>query len=298
MNVKTASKEPLVTIITPTFNRAKFILESVQSVIDQDYDNVQHIIVDDGSLDNTRGLLQRYIDEGIIEYYYQENQGQSTARNMALLKARGENICFLDSDNLWLRGKLRKQVEILEENADIDVVYGDKITIDENGEEIDRTNIARYSGYIAPQMLQDNFVSMNTAMVRKRCFDEMGGIRKTRRVADDYDLWLRFSARYKFLYTPEYFAKYRVMSDQISSDKRGRFEANEQIIHDFLREFPDAVTPRQARKGLSTFYARKARYYAASGDKNTALKSIARSLYYGPIGSVAWRGLMRTVLPG
>lgn len=294
-NIK--SDEPLITVITPTYNRAQFILDAVQSVVDQDYGNIQHIIVDDGSSDNTKDLINKFIDDDVLEYYHQRNQGQSTARNVALSKAKGEYVCFLDSDNVWLPGKLREQVNYLTHHPDIDIVYGDKITIDEQGEEINRFNMTRYSGYIAPQMLKDNCVSMNTAMVRRRCFDELGVMSGKRKVADDYDLWLRFSSKYKFFYIPKYFAKYRVMKDQISSDKRSRFETNEQIIHDFLREFPDVVTSRQARDGLSTFYARKARYYASSGNRNTAFRSIFRSLRYKPFGSAAWRGFVRVFFP-
>ena len=291
------TKDPLVSIITPTYNRADFIEETVKSVLGQTVEDFEFLIVDDGSDDNTKAVLEPYLTDERISYFYQKNQGQSVARNLGLANSRGRFICFLDSDNAWLPDKLKRQISVMQKNPDVDIVYGDGIIIDEQSQEVSRNNIRRYSGHIAPQMLKDNCVSMNTAMARRRCFEELGGMSGKRRVADDYDLWLRFSAKYKFLYVPEYFAKYRVMEDQISSDKRRRLETNERIIHDFLQEFPDAVTARQAREGLAAFYARKARYYATVPDRKTAFESIFRSLMYQPLGQVPWRAFVRVLFP-
>ena len=289
---------PLVSVITPTYNRADFIGAAVQSVLDQDYGNFEHLIVDDGSTDNTQEVLAPFLGDERIHCFRQENQGQSTARNLALAHARGALICFLDSDNAWLPGKLQKQVEALRENPDVDVVYGDNIIINEAGEEISRNNMRRYSGFIAYEMLKDNCVSMNTAMARRRCFDEMDGMSGKRRVADDYDLWLRFSAKYRFLYLPEYFAWYRVMENQISSDKTARFESNEAIIRDFREQFPEALPARRFDEAFAFFYTRKARYLAAVGKRTEALRTIGQALRYRPLSRTPWRGLAAILLKG
>ncbi|MDX1634508.1 MAG: glycosyltransferase [Marinobacter sp.] len=287
----------MISVVTPTYNRADFLPEAVRSVLDQTFPDFELLIVDDGSTDNTREVLAPFLEDPRVHYQYQANQGQSMARNHALSRARGRFICFLDSDNAWLPDKLEKQMAAFEQHPDVDVVYGDIITIDEGGRELSRENMRRYSGHIAAQMLRDNCVSMNTAMARRRCFDEMGGMSGTRRVADDYDLWLRFSARYRFLYLPEFFAKYRVMADQISSDKRRRFDTNEQIIHDFLRDYPEAVTRLETRRGLASFYSRKARHYALNGDRATSWNSFSRGLRYGAANTTVWRALVRVIRP-
>jgi len=291
------TKGPLVSVITPTYNRSEFIEETVKSVLGQTMEDFEFLIIDDGSYDDTKSVLDSYLADDRIRYFYQENQGQSVARNIGLKNSRGRFICFIDSDNVWLPDKLAVQISMMQDNPSVDVIYGDCILIDKQSREVGVKNIRRYSGHIAPQMLKDNCVSMNTAMARRQCFDELGGMNGKRRVADDYDLWLRFSAKYKFLYVPEYFAKYRVMDDQISSDKRRRFEANERIIHDFLQEFPEAVTARQAKDGLATFYARKARYYATISERRTALESVFRSLMCQPFGLAPWRSLVRVLFP-
>ena len=290
--------KPRVSIITPTYNREGFIGEAVESVLSQTFADFELLIVDDGSTDSTEERLTPYREDPRVKYFQQENQGQSIARNLALQHAQGEFICFLDSDNAWVPDKLEKQLAVFERTPEVEVVYGDIITIDESGNELSRDNMARHSGFVAFQMLKDNFVSMNTAMARRRCFDELGGMGGKRRVADDYDLWLRFSARYRFRYIPEYFAYYRVMGDQISSDKSGRFESNEAIIHDFRRQFPDVLPKAQFDEAFAFFYARKARYLAGVGRRGQALRSILTALSYRPFYKAPWRSLAAVILKG
>ena len=201
---------PLATVITPTYNRADFLGQAVESVLAQTYPHFEMLVVDDGSTDGTPAVMKRYLSDERIRYFHQRNQGQSVARNLALSHARGEFVCFLDSDNAWVPEKLAVSLAAMETHPDVDVVYGDAIRIDETGAEISRENMRRYSGRIVPWMLRDNCVSMNTAMARRRCFDERGGMSARYRVADDYELWLRFSAYYRFLYLPRFLAYYRL----------------------------------------------------------------------------------------
>lgn len=289
-------KTMLISIITPTYNREAFLPAAIESVLAQSYKEFELIIVDDGSTDNSRELINAYADKDPrVKYLYQENQRQSVARNYALSIAKGDFICFLDSDNYWPHDKLEKSLKAFEQHPEADIVYGDCITIDEQGNELHRNNMRRYSGNIAALLLKDNFVSMNTTMTRRRCFNEMGGMSGKRRVADDYDLWLKFSARYRFQYIPEFLAYYRVMENQISSNKKLRFETNEKIILDFLAAFPDAVSEYEKKAGLTAFYTRKARHYAAS-DKKEAYKAIRIALGINPFSLGVWRSFAKIVV--
>lgn len=288
---------PIVSIVTPTFNRAKYIRLAVESVLAQTERRWELLIVDDGSTDDTATVLQPYLSDPRINYIYQSNRGQSAARNVALDKARGAYVGFLDSDDIWFPEKLERQLQLFERHPDAHIVHGDETTIDENGDEISRKNMRRYSGRITPQLLADNSVSITTALVRRECFDVMGGFDPKYGVADDYELWLRFSARYSFLYDPGLVAGYRVMPDQISSDKRRRFAANERIILDFLERHGDCLSSTERRKGLAMFFTRKARYFASVGEFRTAAKAISRSLVYAPANPVVWRGVYRVIRP-
>lgn len=288
---------PLVTVITPTYNRADFLPEAIEGVLAQTFGDFELLVVDDGSTDNSPEIIADYeARDGRIRSFRQENQGQSVARNRALSAARGEFICFLDSDNYWPSEKLEQQIAVFKAHPAVDVIYGDTITIDKESREKSRHNMTRYSGHIAKWMLRDNCVSMNTAMARRKCFDQMGGMSGQRRVADDYDLWLKFSAWYQFLYVPEYWAYYRVMDDQISSDKTARFDSNEAIIHDFRRLYPEAVSEHDFNAGFAFFYVRKARYLASVGRKREAFGALFKALGYRPFGKVVWRGVASIAL--
>lgn len=293
----TAATSPLVTIITPTYNRAAFLPKAIESVLEQTHRSFEFLIVDDGSTDNSAEILDHYATrDSRVRIFRQENQGQSVARNKAIAKAKGDYICFLDSDNYWPESKLEQQLSVFDRNLDIDIVYGDIVTIDEHGHEVSRNNMSRYSGNIARWMLRDNCVSMNTAMAKRHCFEELGAMSGQRRVADDYDLWLRFSARFTFLYEPEYWAYYRVMDDQISTDKTARFDSNEAIINDFRSRFPDALSAREFDAGFAVFHVRKARYLASVGRKRNALAELRKAFGYCPFGYAVWRGAAAVLL--
>lgn len=290
------SKIMFISIITPTYNREKFLPAAIDSVLGQTYQNFELIIVDDGAVDNTRALVMSYANkDSRIKYLYQQNQGQSVARNYGLSIAKGEFICFLDSDNYWPLDKLEKSLKAFEQYPDADVIYGDCITIDEQGREMHRDNMHRYSGNIAALLLKDNFVSMNTTMTRRKCFDEMGGMSGTRKVADDYDLWLKFSARYHFQHIPEFLAYYRVMENQISSNKKLRFDTNEQIILDFIKAYPDVLSDKEKKEGVCAFYCRRARHYAAV-DKHEAYRALRLAFKSDFFSLNTWRSAVKVIL--
>ncbi len=288
---------PSVSVLMPTFNRAKFLPEAIDSVLSQTYADLELLIVDDGSEDNTTSVLEPFLRDERVRYFYQDNQGQSYARNVGLKHAMGDFVAFLDSDDIWKPEKLEKQLAVVRAHPDADIVHGDEEIIDEQSAVTSLLNMARYSGRITRYLLADNSVSITTALVKRRCFDEMGGFDTSVGVADDYELWLRFSARYRFHYEPGIVASYRVMDDQISSDKRRRLAANEMIIRNFLTKYGDQLDRKDKRWGLARFYCRSARYFASVGERGTAMNSLLMAFRSAPLDLVVWRALYRVMVP-
>lgn len=290
------TESALVSIIVPTYNREAFIPIAIDSVLSQTYKHFELIIINDGGTDNTKAVVDAYrLKDPRIHYLEQFNQGQSVARNYGLSIAKGDFICFLDSDNYWPADKLERSLLAFEHYPEADIVYGDCITIDEQGKELHRNNMRRYSGHIAAQLVKDNFVSMNTAMTRRICFDTLGGMSNGRMVADDYQLWLKFSTQFRFQYVPEYWAYYRVMENQISTNKKLRFDTNEKIIKNFFTAYPHVLTEKEKKAGLCAFYSRKARHYAAQ-DKREAYQAIKMALKTDVFSWSAWRTAIRVLL--
>ena len=155
----------------------------------------------------------------------------------------------------------------------------------------------RYSGKIRGQMQKGSCISMNKVMVRRRCFHEMGGFNEMERLAEDYGLRLRYCTLYRFLYFAEFFAYYRVVENQISSNKDSSFWANQRTLKDFFRNFPNVVSRSCYRKAWSAFYARHARYNFGISRYGSALKNVILSTDYWPFNSVAWRCWYRVFFP-
>jgi glycosyltransferase involved in cell wall biosynthesis len=112
---------PLISVLIPTYNYGQFIAEAIDSILAQEYDNLEIIVVDDGSTDNTREIVEHYGET--IKYFHKENSGIASTRNYCLAKACGEYIAWLDADDFWLPGKLHAQVKYLEEHLDCQIVF-------------------------------------------------------------------------------------------------------------------------------------------------------------------------------
>ncbi|QIT56557.1 glycosyltransferase [Aquisalimonas sp. 2447] len=286
---------PLVSVVTPTYNRADYLRIAIDSVLAQTYPHFEHLVIDDGSEDSTPRLMDEYGDER-VRYFRQENQGQSVARNVGIEQSRGDYICFLDSDNAWVPEKLQQQIEAFESYPDVGVVYGDNIFIDAWGNDLGGRNMLRFSGRITEALLGDNFVSMNTTMSRADVLREAGGFDPADRYAEDYGLWLRVSLHESFLYLPRLWAYYRIMENQISSDKLTRLDANEDLVRSFVEEHAHELDPNELCTAMARFYGRKGRVEANGGRGYGAIRSGLRAVAYAPTRLNAWRSLLRILV--
>ncbi|MBW1698889.1 MAG: glycosyltransferase [Deltaproteobacteria bacterium] len=185
---------PLVSVIIPTFNRGWILKEAIDSVLAQDFKHFELIIVDDGSTDNTRQVLEPYSDR--LAIIRQQNAGVSSARNRGIASARGQFVAFLDSDDLWLPQKLSRQVSFFESNPDALICQTEEIWV-RNGVRVNPKNRhKKESGTIFKRSLALCLVSPSAVMVRRSLFDKVGGFDETLPACEDYDLWLRVSYRY------------------------------------------------------------------------------------------------------
>jgi len=188
------SKRPLVSVIIPTYNRGWILQEAIDSVLDQDFSDFELIVVDDGSNDNTREILGAYRDR--ITVLRQPNRGVSAARNRGINEAAGQLIAFLDSDDLWLPGKLSTQVGFFEDNADAVINQTQEIWI-RNGQRVNpKKRHHKFSGMIFERSLALCLVSPSAVMIKKSLFEAVGGFDENLPACEDYDLWLRISCRY------------------------------------------------------------------------------------------------------
>ncbi len=183
-----------VSVIIPTFNRARVLEKAIDSVLSQGHDNLELIVVDDGSTDTTPDLLAAYGRK--ITWICQKNQGVSAARNTGIRASSGALIAFLDSDDYWLPDKLAVQTAFLKARPDAYICQTDEIWI-RNGVRVNpKKKHAKPSGDIFQRSLSLCLVSPSAVMLRRNLFDEVGFFDEVLPACEDYDLWLRIGCRY------------------------------------------------------------------------------------------------------
>jgi glycosyltransferase involved in cell wall biosynthesis len=184
---------PTVSVIIPTYNRAGMLTAAIDSVLAQDFTDFELIVVDDGSTDDTLEILTAYGSR--IQVIRQRNQGVSAARNRGIAAASGRFITFLDSDDLWLPGKLTIQIDFLQNTPDALICQTEEIWV-RNGVRVNpKERHRKYSGMIFERSLALCLVSPSAVMARPSLFAKFGLFDESLPACEDYDMWLRVSCR-------------------------------------------------------------------------------------------------------
>lgn len=220
MEITQNSEKPAVSIVIPVFNRAWCLEATLQSIHDQTFQNFEVIVVDDGSTDETQALLRQFA--GLRIHRWEDNRGVSAARNQGIQMARGEWICFLDSDDRWVANKLQVQMDWMQAHPECPASYTDEIWI-RNGVRVNPKNKHRkYSGEIFRHCLPLCIISPSSIMMRASVLEEIGGFDTDLAACEDYDLWLRLASRYPVDFIAEkLIVKVGGHPDQLSHKYRG-----------------------------------------------------------------------------
>lgn len=237
-----SQEKPLVSIITPSYNAASFILHTLQSVRDQTYSHWEHIIVDDASSDTTPNVLQQWAEEDprVRIELLKENQGAAYCRNRATELAQGDYIAFLDSDDLWHPEKLQRQVAFMQAQ-DCSVCFSSYVHIDEQGQELGtRINALPILSY--QKQLRNNYIGNLTGIYSAKKLGKI--MAPSIRKRQDWAVWLeaiRLQGK-PAVGLSEVLAYYRVRSGSISSNKWKLIKYNFQFYRKFLgQSWPVAV---------------------------------------------------------
>ena len=201
---------PLVSIVTPSFNQARYLEATIGSVLEQDYPRIEYIVIDGGSTDGSKEIIQRYADQ--VAYWVSEpDRGQTDAINKGFARAKGDILAWLNSDDVYRPGAVSEAVGYLHDHPEAGMVYGDADYIDESGQVIGRFPAAQ-TDY---KKLRKGYVHIpqQTSFFRSRLWHMVGPLDPTFYFAMDYDLWVRIAAVSSIRYHPRTWAAFRLHGD-------------------------------------------------------------------------------------
>jgi glycosyltransferase involved in cell wall biosynthesis len=229
--------EPLVSVILPVYNREALIARAVESVLAQTWRPLELLVVDDGSTDGTRAVLETFGDR--ITVLEQRHGGAYAARNLALRHAHGQLVAFIDSDDVWLPDKLSRQVPLLQ-RPEVGLVFGDALHVPERKRTCFQVSPPA-RGRTADRFAFANFVPTITVLARRSCLEDAGGFSEENEISCDYLMWFRIALRHELDYVDDVVAEYTVHPGGISYDLGRAIASRMSLFSNELQRTDDPV---------------------------------------------------------
>jgi glycosyltransferase involved in cell wall biosynthesis len=301
-------KYPKVSVIIPAYNCENYIGAAIDSILGQNYPSLEILVVDDGSTDSTADVLETFGDK--VQVISQKNSGSAVARNIGLEKSTGDYIAFLDSDDIWLEGKLSSQVSFLETHAEYGLVYSDWVCwhpdkdgiFKDHGYDKDTTSAKRpLSGWLFEELIKDCIVWTGTVLMRRAVYEKTGAFDATLMRGQDYDYWLRIAQEFKIHKLADIHAVYRIHDQSVSHKPKS---INYQYV--LLRKALTALEKGNVKNQtvdqqiitdrLSESCFTFAYQHFHQGDILVALNNIILSLKYNPKNYKSWKYLCLSLI--
>jgi glycosyltransferase involved in cell wall biosynthesis len=276
---------PRVSVVIPSYNHEKYIAASIQSVLDQTYQDFEIVITDDSSTDNSVEVIKNFNDPRIKLFCFNKNQGAAVSTNNSIQESKGEFIAILNSDDIFVADKLRKQVSFLDNNPQFGAVFAYPQVIDEEGnlykEEHFYRNIFIQNNRTRFEWLRYFFLNGNclchpSILIRKDCYHQVGLYDVRLAQLPDFDFWIRLCMKYDIYILPEKLVKFRIFKNEISASGnrpevkiRSTLEftqvlknyTNTDVLDNFFQVFPESLStlnieekPDELSKEIMLFY--------------------------------------------
>jgi glycosyltransferase involved in cell wall biosynthesis len=291
---------PKVSVIIPTYNMARFLPEAIESVFNQTFEDYEVIVLDDGSTDNTKDIVEEFNHQfwDKIRYIYQENSGLAIARNVAIKHSTGEFIALLDADDKYYPNRLEMGVNVLAAYSDVGLVHANDMAITEDGEEIEvvKRRNRLLSGYIFKELYTRKAnISCPTVLVRRECFNRVGVFDEnlTRLGCEDREMWLRIAHEYRILHIDKVLAYYRRHARGMSKNREKMLNARYYVAEKFYR---CGYVSRSRRNRALSFIHRQMgdEFFKDSGFKEAKLQYL-KAMYCWPLTFWPWVNFLRTL---
>lgn len=274
------SSSPLVSIITPSYNQAEFLEQTICSVLAQDYPAIEYLVVDGGSTDESVAIIKQYASR--LHWWVSEpDNGQADAINKGLKKANGEIVAWLNSDDLYLPGVVAAAVDVLEARPDLGFVYGDAITIDKNGRPIKHLAFPDWS---LVDLMAFRIICQPAVFMRRAILRQAGYLNESFHFMLDHQLWLRIASRTPIQHIPLMLAaaRHHPMAKNVSQAEQFSRETYDVLA--WMENQPEMVTiiNKNRRRIQAGVYRLSARYLLDGGFYKESLVTYGRALISQP----------------
>ena len=310
---------PKVSVVMSVYNGQRYLREAVNSILNQSFIDLEFIIIDDGSTDDTAQILREFRDGRIVYLRNDENQGLTKSLNKGLKLARGEYIARMDADDISVPERLHRQVEYLDQYPLVGLVGVTPVCIDSAGNELGRWNVLTTNEEIQAQLAQSNCFCHGSVMFRRSCIEAVGLYDETFVLAQDHDLWLRIAELFDVANLPQPLYQWREHDERLSETRkqeqfrcvgrareqaaRRRFHFQEQVLSPIVsRSDGDEDLWRRTgdRRWIATRYFLFAMGQRRAGDRKGAARFLLRALATYPLHFPTWAYLAgfaaRTIL--
>jgi len=271
---------PLVSIITPSFNQARYLEQTIKSVISQGYPNLEYIIIDGGSKDGSVDIIRKYADQ--LTYWISEpDNGQGEAINKGFTRARGEIVSWLNSDDLYAPDAISQAVEVLTGNPELGMVYGNAVTIDQYGRPL---NDLEFHDWGLEDLIIFEMICQPAVFMRYDALEQAGFLDTSYDFLLDYHLWLRIAQLKKIRYIPKImaFSRHHPMAKNVCLAPKFGEEAFRILDWMYTQPNLEPLVSRNRRRILAAAHRFNARYLLDGDHLKPSLKSYLQALFTHP----------------
>ncbi len=283
------SSSLLVSVLVPVYKGESFLTRTLQSAFAQTHTELEVIVVNDGSPDNSEAIIKPFLSDSRVRYIKQANAGVAAARNTAIKHATGDYFALLDQDDLWHPEKLARQIELFKSNPQLGLVHCHAAPVDAQGDVLPadpwRPRPTRPNAF--QEIFLGNPIQACAGMFSREAVDSVGGFDDSPklRFADEYDLWLRISARFEVGYVPETMAWYRLHGENNSADVIQMAKAAMAVLDKTRNSLPEVVTAingQHLHERYGRLYLNMAIAHSQEGLLFSALPYFLRAAWLAP----------------
>jgi glycosyltransferase involved in cell wall biosynthesis len=274
----------LVSIITPSYNQAAYLEQTIQSVLGQDYPRIEYIVIDGGSTDSSVEIIKKYQDR--LAYWVSEtDSGQAEAINKGFARAKGDVIGWINSDDYYMLNTVSVAVRCFEQNPDVVMVYGDMLAVDGDGQTI---NVLRYNQLSLQDLLCFQIIGQSSVFFRRSALEKTGLLEATFHFMLDHHLWIRLARKGRILHVPQIWSAARYHAAAKNRARAAEFGREAFRVLDWAKKQPDFAEAFSGveRRALASAHRFNARYLLDGGRPAFALSAWLRALFIHP--PTAW----------